>query len=186
MKRSRAPFDDGHELAERDELARRRRGRSSRGGPRGSERCARSSRRTIGTALAGGVVVEEAGLRPARARSRSVLHDDLGRDAARASPSRGRRRARPSGPASSTSQSTSTTPGVDSKISRTCLASAMRRVEVRPVDLGDHRREDRRPGRHLGHLDVRAEALRGRREQVPDLLGDRVAVACRARPWARG
>ena len=32
-------------------------------------------------------------------------------------------------------------------------------LHVGAVDLGDHRREDGRPGRHLGHLDVRAVAL---------------------------
>ncbi len=49
-------------------------------------------------------------------------------------------------------------------------------VEGRPVDLGDQRREHRRPGRNLGDLDGDAESIGHRLQRPPHLAGQRVRL----------
>ena len=151
------------------------RARSSRGGPRGrsaargraagrsapprgrASTCRRPA--SIPSSAIRSVLTTTSGVTPAQHRLLAV-DDELdlrGRRPRRASRCRRRR-------------------GSTRRSPRTCSRQRDPLRRVRPVDLGDHRREDRRPRRDLGDLHVRAEALRGRRDQVADLLGDRVAV----------
>ena len=99
---------------------------------------------------------------------------------------------------SSTYQSTSTTPAVLSKTVPDLPGDAHLALLGRPVDLGHQGLQHRRAGRHLGHLDARAEvAPRWAASCCAHLLGDLVALrfalvlaaagspGCRPR-WRRG
>ena len=67
----------------------------------------------------------------------------------------GRWRCAGAGAARRSESSTSTMKGTEAKIFFTSRATARRVVEIRAIDLGEQRRQHRRPRRHLDHLERR-------------------------------
>ena len=73
-------------------------------------------------------------------------------------------------------QSTSTTPGVLLKMSRTLRGERVAVVFVGPVDFGDERLQHRRAGRHFGDGDARTVSRGDRGDARAHAFGDVVAL----------